>query len=194
MDIKREKPQRRRLSRKQARESAIELMDRVGIPDSRRRADDHPHQFSGGLRQRLMIAAAVALRPRVLIADEPTTALDVTIQAQIMRLLHDLQSEFGIAIVLMTHDLAVVAEHAKCVSVMYAGTVVEEGSVQQIFQQSAHPYTQALLRSMLDAIPVGCVFHQRCPMAQQICREVRPAPRPSSTGHLTSCHFWELVS
>lgn len=202
----------RSFSRKQARESAIELMDRVGIPDSRRRADDYPHQFSGGLRQRLMIAAAVALRPRVLIADEPTTALDVTIQAQIMRLMHDLQSEFGIAIVLITHDLAVVAEHAKYVSVMYAGTVVEEGSVQQVFRQPAHPYTQALLRSMpdaaqrggrlstiegqppaLDAIPTGCVFHQRCPMAQQICREVRPDPRPSNTGHLTSCHFWELV-
>lgn len=203
----------RSLSRREARRNAIELMDRVGIPDPARRAADFPHQFSGGLRQRLMIAAAVALRPRVLIADEPTTALDVTIQAQIMRLLHDLRTEFGMAIVLITHDLAVVAEHAEYVSVMYAGTVIEEGSVQQIFRHPAHPYTRALLESMpdaaerggrlstiegqppaLDAIPAGCVFHQRCPMAQQICRDVRPDSVPIHDGHVSACHFWELVS
>lgn len=201
------------MSRRNAKRKAIELMTRVGIPDARRRAEDYPHQFSGGLRQRLMIAAAVALRPRVLIADEPTTALDVTVQAQIMKLLRELQADFGIAMVLITHDLAVVAGHADTVAVMYAGTIVEEGSVHQVLRRTAHPYTRALLDSMPEAaergshlqtiagrppelggIPDGCVFQHRCPMAQQICRDQRPALTVLGDGHASACHFWERVA
>ncbi|WP_320777845.1 ABC transporter ATP-binding protein [Streptomyces sp. CRN 30] len=199
-----------RLSRRQAREKAVELMARVGIPEPGERARAYPHQFSGGMRQRLLIAMAVALAPDVLIADEPTTALDVTVQAQIMRLLRDLQDERDMAVVLITHDLAVVAQRADDVTVMYAGTVVENGSVHDVFSAPRHPYTRGLLDSVpegsvrgrplpavpgsppeLSAVPPGCVFQARCPLARERCVRERPALRPTGDGRSAACHFSE---
>lgn len=139
------------LRRGAAHSQAVELMNRVGIPDAAARADDYPHQFSGGMRQRLMIAMAIALRPRVLIADEPTTALDVTIQDQIMRLLADLQREEGMALILVSHDLGVVASHAERAAVMYAGRIVETGTIRTVYETPGHPYTEGLLRSIPNA-------------------------------------------
>jgi oligopeptide/dipeptide ABC transporter ATP-binding protein len=183
----------RGMSRREARQAAIELMARVGIPEPHVRADSYPHQFSGGMRQRLLIAMAVALHPRVLIADEPTTALDVTVQAQIMRLLRDLRSEHRMAVVLITHDLALVAEEADRVAVMYAGTVVEAGPVGEVFADPRHPYTKGLLDSVpahtrrggplrsiagvppdLHSIPSGCGYQDRCPLVRERCRAERP--------------------
>ncbi|MES4907270.1 MULTISPECIES: ABC transporter ATP-binding protein [unclassified Streptomyces] len=200
----------RGLSRREAREKAIELMTRVGIPEPRLRARSYPHQFSGGMRQRLLIAMAVALDPDVLIADEPTTALDVTVQAQIMRLLRDLQTERHMAIVLITHDLAVVAQRADDVVVMYAGNVVETGPVQEVFARPRHPYTKGLLDSVpehavrgrplpavpgsppeLSAIPSGCVFQARCPLAQERCAQERPHPVSVGASRSAACHFSE---
>ncbi|MFC8005296.1 ABC transporter ATP-binding protein [Streptomyces olivaceus] len=200
----------RKLSRRQAREKAIELMTRVGIPEPRQRARSYPHQFSGGMRQRLLIAMAVALAPDVLIADEPTTALDVTVQAQIMRLLRDLQDERDMAVVLITHDLAVVAQRADDVVVMYAGTVVESGPVRGVFAAPRHPYTRGLLDSVpedgvrgrplpavpgsppeLSAVPAGCVFQARCPLVRERCVRERPVPRPAGEGRSAACHFSE---
>src|SRR5512132_1419568 len=174
----------RKLNRKAARDAAIEAMREVAIPDPARRADDYPHQLSGGMRQRVMIAMALACNPKLLIADEPTTALDVTIQAQILDLMRDLKKRVGAAIVLITHDLGVVAEVAERVVVMYAGKVVEEAPVRELFKEPLHPYTQGLLRSIpridtaaiqkkrLEAIPgvvpsllhlpQGCRFAPRC--------------------------------
>ncbi|PPS90922.1 ABC transporter ATP-binding protein [Streptomyces sp. MH60] len=199
-----------KLSRRQAREKAIELMTRVGIPEPRQRARSYPHQFSGGMRQRLLIAMAVALAPDVLIADEPTTALDVTVQAQIMRLLRDLQDERDMAVVLITHDLAVVAQRADDVVVMYAGTVVENGPVHDVFAAPRHPYTRGLLDSVpegsvrgrpltavpgsppeLSAVPSGCVFQDRCPLVRERCVNERPSLRPSGDGRSAACHFSE---
>ncbi len=198
------------LSRRQAQEKAIELMTRVGIPEPRQRARSYPHQFSGGMRQRLLIAMAVALAPDVLIADEPTTALDVTVQAQIMRLLRDLQDERDMAVVLITHDLAVVAQRADAVVVMYAGTVVENGPVHDVFSAPRHPYTRGLLDSVpegsvrgrplpavpgsppeLSAVPPGCVFQARCPLVRERCVQERPSLRPSGDGRFAACHFSE---
>ncbi|MGC9377971.1 ABC transporter ATP-binding protein [Streptomyces sp. MH13] len=198
------------LTRRQAREKAIELMTRVGIPEPRQRARSYPHQFSGGMRQRLLIAMAVALAPDVLIADEPTTALDVTVQAQIMRLLRDLQDERDMAVVLITHDLAVVAQRADDVVVMYAGTVVENGPVHDVFSAPRHPYTRGLLDSVpedsvrgrplpavpgsppeLGAVPPGCVFQARCPLVRERCVRERPSLRPSGEGRFAACHFSE---
>jgi oligopeptide transport system ATP-binding protein len=196
------------LSAREGKRRAIELMERVGIPEPRRRADSYPHEFSGGLRQRLVIAAAVALQPRVVIADEPTTALDVTVQAQIMELLSDLRRENGMALVLITHDLAVVAEHADRVAVMYGGNVVETGAVADVFGKPQHPYTQGLLESIpgdaprgarlhsipgappeLHTIPPGCVFQARCPHVADICVTARPTPRRTIHGTAAACHF-----
>ncbi|WSQ14640.1 ABC transporter ATP-binding protein [Streptomyces sp. NBC_01231] len=198
------------LSRRQAQEKAIELMTRVGIPEPRQRARSYPHQFSGGMRQRLLIAMAVALAPDVLIADEPTTALDVTVQAQIMRLLRDLQDERDMAVVLITHDLAVVAQRADNVVVMYAGTVVENGPVHDVFSAPRHPYTRGLLDSVpegsvrgrplpavpgsppeLSAVPPGCVFQARCPLVRERCVQERPPLRTSDDGRSAACHFSE---
>jgi oligopeptide/dipeptide ABC transporter ATP-binding protein len=196
------------MSSRDAKRRAIDLMDRVGIPDARRRANSYPHEFSGGLRQRLVIAAAVALQPQVVIADEPTTALDVTVQAQIMELLSDLRRETGMALVLITHDLAVVAEHADRVAVMYGGNVVETGAVADVFGMPQHPYTRGLLDSVpgdlprgarlhsisgtppeLHAIPPGCVYQGRCPIVEDICIAKRPPLRHNMLVGVAACHF-----
>jgi oligopeptide transport system ATP-binding protein len=182
-------------SRKEGREHAIDLMERVGIPSARQRVGDYPHEFSGGMRQRVMIAMALALEPDVLIADEPTTALDVTVQAQVMDLLKELQQETGMGLILITHDLGVVAEVADRIAVMYSGRIVETGDVGEIFADPAHPYTEGLLRSIphLDArtgrldpivgsppslgdIPPGCPFHPRCPYVRDDCKDDPPPP------------------
>lgn len=195
-------------SRRAAKAGAVELMERVGIPEARSRADAYPHQFSGGMRQRLLIATAVALRPKVLIADEPTTALDVTVQAQIMDLLGELRGEQRTALVLITHDLGLAAEHADRVAVMYAGTVVETGPVTEVFGKPHHPYTQGLLASVPaeqhrgsrlssipgsppdpGAVPAGCAFRTRCPMARERCATHRPALTGTGAGRAAACHF-----
>ncbi|WP_246884926.1 dipeptide/oligopeptide/nickel ABC transporter permease/ATP-binding protein [Streptomyces sp. GESEQ-4] len=196
------------MSRRAARARAVELMERVGIPEARARADAYPHQFSGGMRQRLLIATAVALRPRVLLADEPTTALDVTVQAQIMDLLQELRREQHMALVLITHDLGLAAEHADRVAVMYAGTVVETGPVAEVFAQPHHPYTRGLLESVPAeqhrgarlssipgsppdprSVPTGCAFRTRCPMARDRCATHRPQLTATATGRSAACHF-----
>lgn len=180
-------------SKDEARRAAVELLDRVRIPDASNRYDNYPHEFSGGMRQRAMIAMALALDPAVLIADEPTTALDVTVQAQIMELLADLQRETGMGLILITHDLGVVAEVAERVAVMYAGRIVESGKLADVFAQPAHPYTIGLMHSIPRAdakgtklepiqgsppdllrIPQGCSFHPRCAWAIDACRAEEP--------------------
>ncbi|KMO72738.1 Oligopeptide transport ATP-binding protein OppD [Mycolicibacterium chubuense] len=200
-----------RLSAKEAKRKAVDLMARVGIPQPETRLNSYPHQFSGGMRQRLLIAMAVALNPSVLIADEPTTALDVTVQAQIMALLRDLRTEYDMAVVLITHDLALVAEEADRVAVMYAGNIVETGTVAEVFANPRHPYTKGLLNSVpvnarrgdtlksiggtppdLHAIPEGCVYQARCPLAQEICTTTRPAL--TGTSRTAACHFPEEVT
>ncbi len=193
---------------KDAKRKAVELMARVGIPQPETRLDSYPHQFSGGMRQRLLIAMAVALNPTVLIADEPTTALDVTVQAQIMALLKSLRTEFDMAVVLITHDLALVAEEADRVAVMYAGNIVETGPVAEVFADPKHPYTKGLLNSVpvnvtrgehlksiggappeLHAIPTGCVYQARCPLARDVCTTTRPTLDPVSDTQKAACHF-----
>ncbi len=202
----------RGLGRREAYQRAGDLLDRVGIPSARQRLHEYPHQFSGGMRQRAMIAMALALEPDVLIADEPTTALDVTVQAQIMDLLTDLQRDLGMGLVLITHDLAVVADVADRVAVMYAGRVVETGRVREVFTDPAHPYTLGLMRSIpplerrtasLDpirgtppnpgALPVGCAFAPRCAFARDRCREEDPALEVVEAGRASACHFSEEV-
>jgi peptide/nickel transport system ATP-binding protein len=200
------------LSRQQAEEKAVEMLTLVGIPEPRRRVREYPHQLSGGMRQRVMIAIALACNPKLLIADEPTTALDVTIQAQILELMRDLKHRVGAAIVLITHDLGVVAEVAERVIVMYAGKKVEEAAVGPLFNNPKHPYTQGLLGSMpklgsslhgdetrLAEIPglvpslrakiPGCVFASRCPHATDLCRQVAPALEEKAPGHVAACHY-----
>ena len=203
----------RGLSARAARVEAIELMRRVGIPEPESRVNAYPHQFSGGMRQRILIAMAVALSPKVLIADEPTTALDVTVQAQIMELLRDLRREREMAVVLITHDLALVAEEADTVAIMYAGNVVETGPVREVFTNPRHPYTKGLLDSVpvnvargdqlksiagsppeLHDIPSGCVYQSRCPLVQDICRATRPALVPTGDGRMAACHFWKELA
>jgi oligopeptide transport system ATP-binding protein len=200
------------MSKKDARGRVIELMERVRIPAARERIDDYPHQFSGGMRQRIMIAMAIALDPDVLIADEPTTALDVTVQAQIMELLRDLQRESKMGLILITHDLGVVADVADKISVMYAGRVMEKAVVGEIYARPAHPYTKGLLESIprvdlkgqelsairglppsLTRIPPGCEFNPRCPYAQDVCREKRPALLEVVPGRFSACHFAQEV-
>ena len=203
----------RGLSRAEARKRAIEQLDLVKIPAARQRINDYPHQFSGGMRQRVMIAMALALDPEILIADEPTTALDVTVQAQIMRLLAELQAERNMGLILITHDMGVVADVADRISVMYAGRVVEEAPVHDIYSRPAHPYTKALLESIprvdlkgqelkvikglppnLMAIPPGCAFSPRCPMAQDECRrDPLPPNYEVEPGRHSACHFWRDV-
>jgi oligopeptide transport system ATP-binding protein len=198
-----------RISADEARRRAIELLRLVGIPDAERRYDDYPHQFSGGMRQRVLIAAAIACKPDVLIADEPTTALDVTIQAQILRLLADLQRRLGSAMVLITHDLGVVAAMADEVLVMYAGRVVELADVDAIFHAPKHPYTWGLLQSLVRLedsresalqpiagappnptdLPPGCPFRPRCAHAIEPCGTVDPPLRAVANGHRVACHL-----
>jgi peptide/nickel transport system ATP-binding protein len=200
------------VSKEQARARAIELLDLVGIPNARSRARDYPHQFSGGMRQRAMIALALVHNPSVLIADEPTTALDVTVQAQILELIHTVKRDFDIGVILVTHDLGVISEVADTVMVMYAGRIREYGGKDEIFQGAQDPYTWGLLESMptveqrleeLSPIegmppslidpPSGCAFHPRCPYAFAPCPvEIPPLRRPAPDAHLDSCHLpWE---
>lgn len=198
------------LDRKGRHARAKELMDLVGIPDAARRLDEFPHQFSGGMRQRVMIAIALASDPKLLLADEPTTALDVTIQDQILNLILDLRDELSMSVVLVTHDLGVVAATCDRMAVMYAGRIVEEGDVTDVFAQPHHAYTRGLLgsvpqagteRSMLlsidgtppglMAIPEGCAFNPRCDFATLICRQSRPDL--SGNGHRAACHNADAV-
>ena len=197
-----------KVSRREAWDRAVEVLRRVKIPDPARRAYEYPHQLSGGLRQRVMIAMALALGPRLLIADEPTTALDVTIQAQIIELLMGLQEEMQMAVILITHDLGVIAETADRVVVMYAGRVVEEASAEQLFETPLHPYTQGLLESLpkLEAgkrhrrltaipglipnlldLPTGCKFAPRCPKVIGDCWPTEPDLREVRPGHWARC-------
>ncbi len=199
------------LTKKEADDRSVELLEAVGLPDPRRRLRDYPHQFSGGMRQRVMIAMALACEPKLLIADEPTTALDVTIQAQILDLLARLQDRFGMSILLITHDLGVVAGVSDDIVVMYAGKIVEKATTDELFANPQHPYTEALLASVprlddtgrkrLASIPglppdlvnppTGCSFHPRCPYADEKCRTIEPTLRPydGGTGHEASCWF-----
>jgi peptide/nickel transport system ATP-binding protein len=196
------------VSRKQADARAVELLGGVGIPNARVRARDFPHQFSGGMRQRAMIAMALVHNPDVLIADEPTTALDVTVQAQILELIDRVKKEFDIGVILITHDLGVVAETASHVLVMYAGRPMEYGSAAEIFNRAQHPYTWGLLESMptvqrkLDLLvaiegsppslldpPPGCPFHPRCKYRFEPCDKERPPLVPIPGGHLDACHL-----
>jgi peptide/nickel transport system ATP-binding protein len=203
-----------KVSKQQARRHAVDLLDRVGIPQPRRRVDDYPHQFSGGMRQRAMIAMALANDPSLLIADEPTTALDVTVQAQILDLVRDLQQEFGSAVIIITHDLGVVAELADDLLVMYGGKCVEYGAAEEVFNHPEHPYTWGLLGSMprldrdvrerlisiqgsppsLINLPTGCAFHPRCPYAG---RDGIPSksevPPLVGDGHKVACHMPSAV-
>jgi len=202
-----------KLGRAAARARAVELLRRVGIPSPETRVDEYPHQMSGGMRQRVMIAMALACRPALLIADEPTTALDVTIQAQILELLKSLRAELGMAVLLITHDLGVVAETADRVAVMYAGQVVEYADVRTIFRRTRHPYTAGLLASLprLGAestrlrvipgtvpdparFPPACRFHPRCPIAVERCRVEMPLLRDVGSGHLARCHRAEEIA
>jgi peptide/nickel transport system ATP-binding protein len=199
-------------SRKQARQRAVDMLGRVGIPQPSVRVDDYPHQFSGGMRQRVMIAMALCNDPELLIADEPTTALDVTVQAQILDLISELQAEFGSAVIIITHDLGVVAELSDDILVMYAGRPVEYGTTVDIFGQPSHPYTWGLLASMpridrerttrlvpipgtppsLIRVPSGCPFHPRCRYASQTGGKSQsevPPLREVTPGHLSACHL-----
>ena len=192
----------------EAREKTMDLLKLVGIPAPQRRIGEYPHQLSGGMRQRVMIAMALACNPKVLIADEPTTALDVTIQAQILDLMMALQAELGTTILLITHDLGIIAETAKRVAVMYAGKIVEETDVRTLFKEPLHPYTQGLLRSVtridmagerkrlaeipgvvpdLHSLPKGCTFFERCPAGKKACQLEEPELRPVRQGHFVRC-------
>ncbi|MEV2249911.1 ABC transporter ATP-binding protein [Streptomyces sp. NPDC050147] len=203
------------MSKKDAKAKAVELMDRVRIPAAKERVGQYPHQFSGGMRQRIMIAMAMALEPSLIIADEPTTALDVTVQAQVMELLAELQRELHMGLILITHDLGVVADVADNIAVMYAGRIVEKAPVHEIYQAPAHPYTRGLLESIprldqkgqelyaikglppnLMNIPPGCAFNPRCPMARDVCRtDVPPLYEVAYEGltadRRSACHFWK---
>jgi oligopeptide/dipeptide ABC transporter ATP-binding protein len=196
----------RSMRRREAWERAVELLAEVGIPEAAERARDYPHQLSGGMRQRVMIAMAISCEPRVLIADEPTTALDVTIQAEILELLRSLRQRRGMALLLITHDLGVVAEEADEVAIMYAGRIIEQAPVTEIFRSPLHPYTQGLLRSIpgrqkrgerLEAIPgsvpdllhlpAGCSFRPRCPLAVAECAELVPPLEEKVPHHRAAC-------
>ncbi|MBP6995364.1 MAG: ABC transporter ATP-binding protein [Phycicoccus sp.] len=204
--------QHRGLNKSDALDNAVRLMERVQIPAARERVKAYPHQFSGGMRQRIMIAMAISLDPAVLIADEPTTALDVTVQAQIMSLLEELQEERNMGLILITHDLGVVADVADRIAVMYAGQLVEKADVFDLYAQPAHPYTEGLLESIprldqkgqelnaigglppnLLRIPPGCAFNPRCRRAQDICSVQHPELREVAPGRLAACHFSEEV-
>ena len=197
----------RGLSKNEAKEQTIELLKRVGIANAEQRINDYPHEFSGGMRQRVMIAMAIACQPKLLIADEPTTALDVTIQAQILKLLREFKKEFGMSIIIITHDLGVVANITDRVAVMYAGRIVEIAEVAEIFENPQHPYTKALIASIprLDNQPerlqtiegapprlqieetIGCSFYERCAFRISICAEKRPELNKTRAGHFAAC-------
>ena len=196
----------RGLGKREAADAAVAMLDRVEIPEARRRFGDYPHQLSGGMRQRVMIAMALSCDPRLLIADEPTTALDVTIQAQILELLAALRKSSGMAVVLITHDLGVIAEYADRVIVMYAGRIVEQGRVADVLARPTHPYTRGLLASQpgfvepggklkpirgmvppLTRLPTGCRFRDRCDLAVESCRTDDPSLQPLGGGHEVAC-------
>jgi len=198
------------MSKAQAKELSIEMLARTGIPEPARRFEQYAFEFSGGMRQRAMIAMALSTKPRLLIADEPTTALDVTIQAQVIDLMKDLVRDFGMGILFITHDLGVIAQTADRVAVMYLGRIVETGTVRQVIRHPAHPYTLGLINALpklsdLDAPltpvpgdipsplnrPSGCVFHTRCPLAIAGCHVEEPRMRAARDGHLAACHLTE---
>lgn len=200
------------LSRQESRKRSIGVLERVGIPAAERRFDEYPHEFSGGMRQRVMIAMAIALNPKVVIADEPTTALDVTVQAQIMELLADLQHETGMSLMLITHDLGITADIADSVAVMYGGRIIETGPAQEVIDRPKHPYTYGLLKSFPDLgnkserllsipgsppdllnMPKGCAFQPRCSFAQAICSAERPGLRQIGSHHSSACHFSQNI-
>jgi oligopeptide transport system ATP-binding protein len=199
---------RRGMSRKDAMVRTVELLDQVKIPNAKGRVKEYPHQFSGGMRQRVMIAMSLALDPDLLIADEPTTALDVTVQAQIMDLLREIQAERNMGLILITHDLGVVADVADKIAVMYAGRIVERAEVHDLYARPCHPYTMALLESIprvdlkgqklvsiaglppnLTRVPPGCAFHPRCRLAQDICKEKVPPLLQLGGVRSSACHF-----
>jgi oligopeptide transport system ATP-binding protein len=201
------------MSEKQGKVRAAELLDLVGIPDAKKRVDNYPHQFSGGMRQRAMIAMALSCSPKLLIADEPTTALDVTIQAQIVDLVIKLQEEMGMAVMWITHDLGVVAEMAQLINVMYAGFIIERGTAQDIFKRTLHPYTMGLLASLpsideapgtklisipglppdLVDLPQGCPFYARCIYRKDHCQMNRPGLEEAKDGHYVACWRWDEI-
>ena len=202
----------RGLSKSEAWEKAVEELRRVEIPDPEKRAKSYPHELSGGMRQRVMIAIALACRPKILIADEPTTALDVTIQAQILKLISGLQKEMGMSVILITHNLGIIASLAQRALVMYAGRVVEEGPVEIIFNGHHHPYTRGLLQSVprldlphrdlqeirgtvprLNDLPEGCTFSNRCDFVMDLCRRQEPELRPVGKGHVSRCWLDQRV-
>jgi oligopeptide/dipeptide ABC transporter ATP-binding protein len=204
-----------KMSKSEAKEKTLELMRWVGIPSPEKRIKEYPHQMSGGMRQRVMIAMAISCGPSLLIADEPTTALDVTIQAQILDLIRELMDTLGMTMILISHDLGIIARIAKRAAIMYAGKIVEEGMIENLFHHPRHPYTVGLLKSApradreekhrLDTIPgsvpnllnlpSGCVFHPRCSYAQEICREEAPPLRPiGENSHMSACFFTEKVA
>jgi peptide/nickel transport system ATP-binding protein len=198
-------------SKVEAQQRMIDILGKVGIgPD---RAGDYPHQFSGGMKQRVVIAIALACNPKLLLADEPTTALDVTIQAQVMEMINELKKEFNTSMILITHDLGIVAESCDTVAIMYAGQIVEFGNLEDIFDHTAHPYTQGLFNSIpsLDKdtrrlqpirglmpdpanLPTGCAFHPRCPYADEMCEKEVPGAVEVSPGHLCRCHHCDQVA
>jgi len=202
------------LDRRAALVKAVELLERVGIPAPEVRLSEYPHQLSGGMRQRVMIAIALACDPALLIADEPTTALDVTVQAQILELIATLRAESGMGVMLITHDLGVIAEHCDDVVVMYAGRVAEQASAKALFAAPRHPYTRGLLASIphletprksrlptikgmvptLADLPDGCRFNNRCPHADDRCRQQQPALTSAGSGHQVACHHWQRIA
>jgi len=204
----------KQMNKKQARARAMELLNLVGIPEAKKRLDNYPHQFSGGMRQRAMIAMALSCEPKLLIADEPTTALDVTIQAQIIDLVIKLQEDLGMAVMWITHDLGIVAEMVHKINVMYAGFIIERGDVQEIYNHTLHPYTLGLLGSLpsideapgtklisipglppdLVDLPMGCPFYKRCVYREEHCRDHRPILVPAENeSHLIACWRWQEI-
>ena len=198
----------------EALDQAEELIKKVSIPDARQRLDAYPHQFSGGMRQRVMIAMALACEPKLIIADEPTTALDVTVQAQILSLLKNLTTELNSALILITHDLGVVARYADRVAVMYGGRIVESATAAELYKHPKHPYTEGLMASIptLDGepgsrlqtiegqppdllhMPAGCAFHPRCPYAAEICKQTKPPLKEVEANHFRACVGYESIS
>ena len=201
------------MTTKEVIKAGSQMLERVGIPSPDVRMGEYPHQLSGGMRQRVVIAMALACGPDLLIADEPTTALDVTIQAQILELIKDLQEDLGMSVIMITHDLGVIAETCDDVVVMYAGKIAEEGPVFNIFDDPSHPYTQGLLNSIptkttkpksrlnviegmvpgLMDLPLGCRFENRCPYQQELCSEIAPKLEEIAAGHSVSCHRWRDI-
>ncbi len=204
----------RGMGRREAFQEAIRMLETVRMPEATRRASEYPHQMSGGMRQRVMIAMALACNPELLIADEPTTALDVTVQAQILKLMKELQEKFGSAIMMITHDLGIIAETADRVVIMYAGQIVEDADVRSLFRAPLHPYTHGLMKSVphlenlgekrLSPIPgnvpspanhpTGCRFHPRCTFAKDRCKTEEPKLETAETGHQVRCHLWREIA